>query len=72
MGCSPCGCKELVGEDLATKQQTRSSRDSLTILEKEWGFSGDGAPPTFGPFIIGFRTVMAPVGVYLAYADVLQ
>ena len=25
-----------------------------------------------GPFIIGFQTVMAPVGVYLAYENVLQ
>ena len=33
------------------------------ILGKGQGIPGIGPPPTFWPFIVGFRTVMAPVGV---------
>ena len=40
-----------------------SGRNILTMLDKGQGFPGVGAPPTFWPFIVGFRTVMAPVGV---------
>ena len=43
-----------------------SGRISPTILEKGWRFPGIGPPPTFWPFMVGLRTVMAPVGVSLS------
>ena len=40
-----------------------SGRIIPTILGKGRGFPGLGPPPTFWPFIVSLRTVMALVGV---------
>ena len=34
-----------------------------TVLGKGQTVPGIGEPPTFWPFMVGLRTVMAPVGV---------
>ena len=40
-----------------------SGRSIPNISGKGWGFPGIGPPPTFGPFMVGLRTVLALVGV---------
>ena len=40
-----------------------SGRIIPTILEKQRGFPGIGPLPTLWPFLVGLRTVPAPVGV---------
>ena len=49
-----------------------SRKNIPTILEKGREFPGIRAPPTFRPFVVILRAVMAPVGVSFAYANVLQ
>ena len=43
-----------------------NGRGIPTVLGRGQGFSEIGSPPTFWPFMIGLRTVMAPVNVSLA------
>ena len=69
MGYSPWGCKEL--DDWATKHTTMSGRIIPVIWGKEQRFLQIRPPPTFWPFMISLRTVMASVTVSLAYANVL-
>ena len=43
-----------------------NGRSISAILRKGWGFPAVGPPPTFCPFLVGLRTVMAAVGVSLS------
>ena len=40
-----------------------SRRIIPSTLKKGWRYPGIGSPPTFWPFMVGLRSVMAPVSV---------